>query len=484
MAPKQFDTALNLFVEELHRNLSRLGFKIRQDVVGRICAIAYYASLIREESRFVRGSLTYANPKTAGSDLPPCVRADYPQYTRFELPQELTSHRFAKLSRAIDRWSGSIAVYGRTPARLQIWGMVDQIVQYNVRMHRETRGGFDPPGVFTLAIDGPGELSAYRGSLFLGALHHDTVIVEEPEALTAVAVLAQIKRHIAPYVQQIDRVLGDGVTKAELTDQILFEWADAVARLCISLRRAGTGGSFLLSPLPRWNDLRIGTAVPYRRLGEAVILSVLETEYRRKLESMLGDLGDTCSNELWWELEFADADEEDRRSELTACAKIVSAMASYDGAVVLDPLLNVHSFGTKIEKISATADVFEGSSIRSAKSKGRRVDLAGFGTRHHSMLSYCSRDKDAIGVIVSQDGQVKIATTYFGKVVFWQNVSLLSHSQDVDVQAEYERRRRQSNRRRPDAIKRGYTDLPKTLAELELAGGIKRRNADPEDGSH
>src|SRR6202035_1792429 len=100
--------------------------------------------------RFVKGSLTFANPKRPDVHPPRLRRADYPAFTKFESPEILTVQTLAKLACAIDRWSGSIAVYATRRHEIIAWGVVDQLVQQNVRWHRESDEGFDNPGLLTV----------------------------------------------------------------------------------------------------------------------------------------------------------------------------------------------------------------------------------------------------------------------------------------------------------------------------------------------
>lgn len=70
--------------------LRKLGFaEPRRVVVTSLLRMAFLASLKTEEGRFVRGSLTYANPKNP-EDPPLMKRADYPGFTQFEKPELLT----------------------------------------------------------------------------------------------------------------------------------------------------------------------------------------------------------------------------------------------------------------------------------------------------------------------------------------------------------------------------------------------------------
>jgi hypothetical protein len=97
----------------------------------------------------------------------------------------LTVQTLVKLACAIDRWSASIAVYRTRRNEIVAWGVVDQLVQQNVRWHRgSSEGYFANPGLLTVTMDGIGDISAYHGNVFLGGLKAQTFITRENDALT------------------------------------------------------------------------------------------------------------------------------------------------------------------------------------------------------------------------------------------------------------------------------------------------------------
>lgn len=106
-------------------------------VVKSLLETAYYATLKTEEGKFVRSSVTFVNPTLPASDAPPLRRADYPAVWPFGHRTPFNVERLVKLSRAIDMWSSSIAVHCQADGQLFIWGVIDQLVQFNIRLNRE-----------------------------------------------------------------------------------------------------------------------------------------------------------------------------------------------------------------------------------------------------------------------------------------------------------------------------------------------------------
>jgi hypothetical protein len=280
---------------------------------------AYIASIKTEENQFVCGSLTYSDPSDPEPDPPICRRAHYPSITALGRRIPLNAGVLVKLSRAVDRWSGSIAVYGTKRSDLFIWGIADQLVQQNIRLNRESSGGFSAPGIVTVNVDGVGDISVYHGSLFLGRLRQDQVVTQETDALHSIIIARRVIPALAPAARSIARALG---TPAKAKPGLLFEaWTDTIARICIGLRRLGTGGSLLITPKPIADMLDLVHRFRYRRLGDSTILNVLDEQYRLKIEWADNDSSQSVS-----EVSFAEADAEDRTRELTGAVKIATSL--------------------------------------------------------------------------------------------------------------------------------------------------------------
>lgn len=111
---------------EVASRIRKLGFnEPNRRMVGTLLEMAYLGTLRREEGQFVKESLTFANPKQPDVDPPFLRRAAYPAFTKFASPEILTVQTLVKLARAIDRWSGSIAVYATRPDEVVAWGVID-----------------------------------------------------------------------------------------------------------------------------------------------------------------------------------------------------------------------------------------------------------------------------------------------------------------------------------------------------------------------
>ena len=317
-------------------------------------------------------------------------------------------------------------------------------------------------------MDGVASLSVYHEDFRLASLQGQDVLGPEVEALTSTSVFDHVAPSLAPLALGIARALGE--ENGDSAADLFVSWAETVARLCIGLRRRNTGGAFLITPAPKLAELEVGYPLPYSRLGESMVLSHLDHKYRQLMSRKEFDLetaNKPISRALKAERRHADTDAEDRESELAACVKVVSSFASADGAVLLDPTLRVRGFGVKIISNRSIGDVVEGQSS-TGSSRPKKADITRFGTRHTSMFRYCLGDKQALGIVVSQDGQVRLVTSAGQSLVLWNRVRLLDHDEFSLRHAKREVKSSKERARRRRGIPRalGYSKMPKTIEDL------------------
>jgi len=439
---------------------------------------AYLSSLHTEEGRFIRSSLTYANPRNPHGTLPPVVRAYYPRFSRFARFRSLTPTHLTKLGRAVDEWSGSIAVWGTTPTALFAWGVVDQLDHTNARLHRVTETGFSHPGILTIVVGGVADLSVYHEDVFLGALRADSLITHQSDAFHSNALRLRLAPYLAPIATAIATRLGDARDSASILAEYFGAWSDTIARLCIGLRRIGTGGAFLITPSPQLSSLSISTPFRFRRLGESVALRLLDRRYLYMLENQRNGFldADTLPMSLSVDLSFAEGDLEDRDLEVSGAAKLVTSLAAVDGLVLMSPELFVRGFGVKIGPGRPVATVYDGSEFIKRGARASTIDISRFGTRHASMLRYCRDDPKSVGVVISQDGAVRITMAFRRSVILWDNVKLLGHDSFSQSAVRSERELLSQWAAMQYRSRRGFSPMPKTLsALLRRTGGHKSR---------
>jgi hypothetical protein len=315
----------------------------------------------------------------------------------------------------------------------------------------------------------------------LGGLKAQTVILRENEALGSKIVFEYAFDALAPFATAIARVLDNGEDEADVLMDIVDMWVTSIARLCIGLRQRGTGGAFLLTPKPIKRVLQVKHPFAYSRLGDAAILRVMDEKYLSDVKDAqyaLIERGDAVPADLVTEASRAETDAKDREEEMTGAVKLVSSLAAVDGLVLMTPTLSVVGFGVKIGSTPNVTTVYDGAAFSRRGTRARKVDPSQFGTRHGSMLRYCAQDRKSLGIVVSQDGYVRLITTVGNSLLFWDNLKLLNYYDFSTQAASFYKK--QGKPRSQQSTVLGYTDVPKTIDRLMKAASRRQYETTPQ----
>jgi hypothetical protein len=117
----------------------------------------------------------------------------------------------------------------------------------------------------------------------------------------------------------------------------------------------------------------------------------------------------------------------ENRSELDGTIWFISLLTRVDGLVLMNPKLEVKGFGVEIIHSSEPSTVFLSGNRNGTKKGLKKVDYIHYGTRHRSMMRYCTYIPGSIGFLISQDGDVRVMTQVGGKLVVWDNIKLQQH---------------------------------------------------------
>ena len=94
----------------------------------------------------------------------------------------------------------------------------------------------------------------------------------------------------------------------------------------------------------------------------------------------------------------------------------VSLLAAADGAVLLDGHLRIQGFGVRFPVLLPP-----GATVWDALTGCEHL-CDQWGLRHQSVFSVCHKCDQAIGLIVSQDGEVKAVSADDGQLMFWDGI--------------------------------------------------------------
>jgi len=128
---------------------------------------------------------------------------------------------------------------------------------------------------------------------------------------------------------------------------------------------------------------------------------------------------------LYYDESMARDEEEDRSVELAGCVRFISSLSRVDGLIQCDFDLKIHGFGAEIMVKDDPKQVFQASASDPSDKDLVPLKPSHFGMRHRSMMRFCAQHTDAVGFVISQDGDIRAMTTKNKKLFVWENVMVL-----------------------------------------------------------
>jgi hypothetical protein len=383
-------------------------FELPEDqILQRLLETCYHASFRTSEKRVVQCVVGYASI------------ADIPEGTlRLSRPVELTDSELVRLS-PVTQHRQTVIGCEQTDGWLRIWGFFD----YGHTWVQHSAG--DPPAVpiqfadlppdcLTITIEGPGALKISQGRTGLVRLRDGRVIFPQEDLFQSV------KNPLGRFFRQLIGDLLKSTQRRDLSASaqqrirqrcLLKIYTTSILAILERIRLTQHGGSVVLSRTQLSKQLAHFTYTVSEHAGLADEIIAYKT---------LGDLlrephtdFDTAA-----ELERCRVELEFHRTSQKLIRGIsqISRLAAVDGAVLLDDHLRVQGFGVRFPVLLPP-----GATVLDALT-GSEYSCDHWGLRHQSVFSACHKCEQAIGLIVSQDGEVKAVKADGGRLMFWDGI--------------------------------------------------------------
>ena len=384
--------------------------------LGEMLEVAFLASLMTEESRRLEFRLAYCGLDRLGE-----VSRHGVQWLPFNVPRPCTAAEVRRLAPALDRAKSMICCHGQT--ELKIFGILTGHSDNSAMCDLSVLSGQELPAVFNVASTSPGELTANRG---------DACFVHLREGRLRFPTVLQIAGPILSPLREIEDQL-----RAEALQWLVSEGKSSnahwfhtpyfpfLAHLLSTLERAGHGGTLLVVPQKRvamMNDdiIRLKYRLESANGWNLCVNWVkrLLTDSNGRQHDRGGDIPSVSSNDR--EQEDSSSDAGSLYRSVMRFAEFVADLGRVDGAVVISDKLEVIGFGAEIT--AHTEQVTHVCIYPDARTASRIEPVDANGTRHRSVIRFCSAVPGSIGFILSQDGGLKAATLGASGVEMWGDV--------------------------------------------------------------
>jgi hypothetical protein len=370
-------------------------FELPEDrTLQKLLETCYHASFRTSEQRVVQCVVAYASI------------ADIPEGAlRLSRPVVLTDSELVRLS-PVTQHRQTVIGCEQMDGWLRIWGFFD----YGHAWVQHSAG--DPPAVpiqladfppdcLTITIEGPGALTISQGRTGLVRLRDGRVIFPQEDLFQSVQnPLGRFFRQLIDDLLKSTQRRDLSASAEESVGQrtLLNIYTTSILAILERIRLTQHGGSVVISRLP-FNAGLAGEIIAYKTLDDLLREPHSEFEAAAQLQR--------CRVEL----------ELHRTSrKLIQGISQIGLLAAADGAVLLDGHLRIQGFGVRFPVLLPP-----GTTVLDALT-GSEYLCDQWGLRHQSVFSVCQKCEQAIGLIVSQDGEVKAVKADRGRLMFWDGI--------------------------------------------------------------
>lgn len=386
----------------------------------------YYTSLQTEEGQFIKVTITLIDHQSIEHDL--AMPYDNWQFFPFHPPMEFNVQNLAKLSRAADPWSSSLAVYYNEAHELFIYGMIDQTVHYQNFLNYEREEKPMHAGIIQTMINGIGILNVMLDYQPLAALQQNVLVKHYPNVFEYGPVSDFIVQSSAYEQHALEKLIEMKLdeTELEVYNDFIFEYIiQSISRILLKIKNYHHGGALLITK-DFESDVTIKYALKYDRIQSAimhiltsveenVILNEKIKSLRKRDKEMPVELHDDC--------DASELNIKDGYSELSGAIGFVASLSCVDGLVLMSPQLTVKGFGTVITHKEQPPYIYVNKTAKPS-AKPHKISPSHFGTRHQSMFAYCLKYPESLGFVVSQDGEIRAIKCIDGVVMMWENIKV------------------------------------------------------------
>ena len=392
-------------------------------VLERIISTCYQASLLQEEQRPIRFRLIIQCPEQfPGDDGPPAGLHRF-QFTR---PRPFNKYELYRLAPAAEYYRTLIGISLEPETRAHIWGMVHSGTRW-MQAENGGRKTFPPlPICPVIYVTGPGLISVGIGSEIIASLTGGEINCPSLDVFASLW-LAESFASVRTEMWELHHKAREqsGKIWANLDPDFGRTVVQQVMRRIISVIRTSHHGGMLIYLPPELTEEILKEnrymTVKYqfcddepRRRFRTLIQRIMNT-----LAEQLADPEDTDKVVGW--LDYATCRDEKiglLDEAIFDLAHFIAALSATDGAVVMTKRQELLGFGAVI---SGDIDRVE-TVIHALDTEGAITEIElreGVGTRHRAAYRLCEELRDAVAIVISQDGNVSVVKWHHGSVTYW-----------------------------------------------------------------
>jgi hypothetical protein len=392
-------------------------------VLKKIISTCYQASLMREEQRPVRFRLIIQKPQLFPAEEGPPTGLHRFQFAR---KRPFNEYELYRLAPAADFNRSLIGISLGSADGAHIWGLVHSGTRWMQAVYGGRKAFPSLPTCPVIYVTGPGQISIGIGSDIIASLSGGEINCPSIDVFAS-RWLAESFASVRTEAHELHlQARADARTPwASLDPDFGRTVARQVLRRIISVIRTSQHGGTLIYLPPELTQIILTEnryiTVKYQFCDDEPCQR-FRTLMQRIMNTFAALLGDPENPEkvVGWEDYVTCRSEEIALLDeaIFDLAHYIAALSATDGAVVMTKRQELLGFGgvisgdiDKVETVTHALDT-EGELSETELSEG-------VGTRHRAAYRLCQELHDALAIVISQDGNVRVVKWHNGSVTYW-----------------------------------------------------------------
>jgi hypothetical protein len=394
-----------------------------RSLLKQVISTCYQASLMREEERPITFRLILRESKFFAPDDGPPAGLHRLQFSRV---RPFNEYELYRLALAADYYRALIGIAPGRKKGVHIWGMVHSGTRWTQPISGGTKAIPPLPPSPVIHVRGPGRISVSIGPEMIASLNGGQISGPSPDIVSA-PWLAESFATVRAEIDQMHEATRARSEKpwARLDPKFGRTLSHQVVLRIVSLiRNSHHGGMLVYLPVEMSRDssaIKRHISLKYQFCEEeprlrllTLILKIMNT-----FSALHGDPQNSAKVVGWREYVNSRSEEIALLDEaIFDLAHFIAALATVDGAVVMNKRQDLLGFGGVI-----LGDSEEVQTITHALDiEGRLTEqelVEEVGTRHRAAYRLCREVRDALAIVVSQDGNARLVKWHNGFVTYW-----------------------------------------------------------------
>lgn len=380
----------------------------------------YQASLLREEGESVQCRVMFVDVREFAANLADARSSRH--VMRFDVPLDYTAHNLRKLSAAANYYRailGVAVISNEDGESLQIWGMILTGTSWINMVNQNSDITPQLPPNLALRTQSPGRIVASAGYERLFELAQGTIVREGFDPFRSLWLADQWISVRSSFLSEVQQAHPE--SKNLFSDALFKNVSQGVVRRVLRLaQNQGHGGMLIflseeaeqLEKSMHWFRFRVRfrddeSTRRYRSLVVQLLTQLTKRAVSKGLETI-----------TWQDYQrMRNTDVTEIEEELIEFSHLLANLMSIDGSLVLDRSFRLIGFGAEILGDQHLSHVHRALDLEADRFLVEPADTSG--TRHRSAYRLVQGVPDALAIVISQDGDVRVVTNRHGKVFYF-----------------------------------------------------------------